>query len=302
MNSPSGKFKKRHRLLIVLSFTFVVSCAPRATVLPTAPQPPARIAVVLGAGCARGFAHIGVLKVLESHKVPINIVVGTSAGSLVASIYAAGFNAFQIQQMAMNIQKDDVIDYILPDNGFIKGEKLENFVNKTVNGLPLEKMKIPLRVVATDIRTGEEAVFATGNTGWAVRASCSVPGVFQPVQIGKKTYVDGGVVSPVAVNAARQAGADVVIAVDISAGVSGATPQGTVDTILQAIDIMYARIAEMQMKSADVAVRPRVGYIGAADFDKRYEAILEGEKAATLAMPQIQKILARLRQEGRLAN
>jgi NTE family protein len=240
------------------------------------------------------------LKILEAQKVPIDLLVGTSAGSLVGSIYAAGFNAFQMQKMAMSLQRDDIIDYTIPDNGFVRGEKLEVFVNKTVNGVPLEKMRIPLRVVTTDIRTGEETVFATGNTGWAVRASCAVPGVFHPVQIGKNTYVDGGVVSPVAVNAARQAGADIVIAVDISAGVSGGVPQGTVDTILQSIDIMHSKVASIQLKDADVVIRPKVGYIGSADFGKRYDAILEGEKAATLAMPQIETILNKLRQEGRL--
>ncbi len=286
--------------LFLVCLAFIVSCAPRETLQPTLPVKSARIAVVLGAGASRGFAHIGVLKVLETNQVPMHLIVGTSAGSLVGSMYAAGFNAFQLQKIAMGLQKDDVIDYILPDNGFIRGEKLENFVNKTVNRLPLEKMHIPLRVVATDIRTGEEAVFATGSTGWAVRASCAVPGVFQPVQIGKKTYVDGGVVSPVAVHAARQAGADVVIAVDISSGVNGSAPQGTIDTILQSVDIMYSRISAIQLKDADVVIRPKVNHIGSADFDKRDEAILEGEKAATAALPKIKQIMDRLRQEGRL--
>ncbi len=161
-------------------------------------------------------------------------------------------------------------------------------------------MKIPFRAVATNLQTGEEIVFATGNTGKAVRASCSIPGIFQPVRIGDKAYVDGGVVSPVAVDAARKAGADVVIAVDISAGVAGAVPQGILDTILQSIDIMYAKIAAAQLKNADVVIRPQVSQIGSGDFDKRNEAILEGEKAATQALPQIQLILDKLRQEGRL--
>lgn len=285
---------------IMASIFITVSCTPRETVVPSPSKRPARIAVVLGAGAARGFSHVGVLKVLELNKVPIDLIVGTSAGSFVASLYASGYTAYQLQKMALDIQKEEVIDYKLPDNGFIRGEKLENFVNKKVNRLTLDKMRIPLRVVATDIITGEEIVFATGNTGWAVRASCSVPGVFQPVQIGQKTFVDGGVVSPVAVRAARQAGADVVIAVDISAGVGGSAPQGTVDTIIQSIDIMYSRIAEIQLKDADVVIKPKVQSIGSADFEKRYDAILEGEKAASLALPQITKILDRLRQEGRL--
>lgn len=290
--------------LVLCCVVMILACAPR-DVVQTTPPPvtqPARIAVVLGAGAARGFAHIGVLKVLETNQVPIHLIVGTSAGSLVGSIYASGVNAFQLQKIAMEIQKNDVIDYILPDNGFVRGKKLENFVNKTVKEQPLERLRIPFLAVTTDIVTGEETVFASGNTGWAIRASCSVPGVFQPVQIGKKTYVDGGVVSPVAVHAARRAGADVVIAVDISSGVGGTTPSGTIDTILQSIDIMYSRISAIQLKDADVVIKPRVTHIGSADFDKRAEAILEGEKAAVQALPQIKQIIGRLSQEGRLTH
>jgi NTE family protein len=273
---------------------------PKEIPPPLPPPRPAKVAVVLGAGVSRGFAHVGVLKVLESQKIPIHLIVGTSAGSFVGSLYAYGYDVFQLQTMAMALLKDDVVDLTLPDNGFIRGEKLENFINKTVRQTPLERLKIPFRAVATNLQTGEEIVFATGNTGRAVRASCSIPGVFQPVRIGDKAYVDGGVVSPVAVDAARRAGADVVIAVDISAGVAGTLPQGILETILQSIDIMYAKIATAQLKSADVVIRPKVSHIGSSDFEKRNEAILEGEKAATQALPQIRQILEKLRQEGRL--
>ena len=275
----------------------VVSCMPKE--IPPPPRP-AKIAVVLGAGASRGFAHVGVLKVLESQKVPIHLIVGTSSGSFVGSIYAHGYDAFQLQKMALAIQKEDVIDLTLPDNGFVRGEKLENFVNKALQNCPLERLRIPFLAVATNVQTGEETVFATGNTGKAVRASCSSPGIFQPVRIGEKTYVDGGVVSPVAVIAARKAGADVVIAVDISAGVAGTLPQGILETILQSIDIMYAKIAAAQTGNADVLIRPRISHINSSDFDKRHEAILEGEKAAMDAMTRISQILNRLRQEGRL--
>ena len=287
-------------LALGLSLLLLSACMPKEIPPPMPPPKPAKVAVVLGAGASKGFAHVGVLKVLESQKIPIHLIVGTSAGSFVGSLYAYGIDAFQLQTMAMALLKDDVVDWTIPDNGFIRGEKLENYVNKTVRQTPLERLKIPFRAVATNLQTGEETVFATGNTGKAVRASCSIPGVFQPVRIGEKAYVDGGLVSPVAVEAARKVGADVVIAVDISAGVAGAVPQGILDTILQSIDIMYAKIAMAQLKSADVVIRPQLSQIGSSDFEKRNEAILEGEKAATQALPQIRQILDKLRQEGRL--
>ena len=287
-------------LALGLSLLLLFACLPKEIPPPLPPPRPAKVAVVLGAGASKGFAHVGVLKVLEAQNIPIHLIVGTSAGSFVGSLYAFGYDAFQLQKMALDLQKDDVVDLCIPDNGFVRGEKLENFVNRTVRQTPLAQMKIPFRAVATNIQTGEETVFATGNTGKAVRASCSIPGIFQPVRIGDKAYVDGGVVSPVAVDAARKAGADVVIAVDISAGVAGAVPQGILDTILQSIDIMYAKIAAAQIKNADVVIRPQVSQIGSGDFDKRNEAILEGEKAAAQALPQIQLILGKLRREGRL--
>jgi NTE family protein len=289
------------RLVLGLEFLLLVACMPKE-IPPPAPQPvPAKIAVVLGAGASRGFAHVGVLKVLESQGIPIHLVVGTSAGSVVGSLFASGIEAYELQRMALVLQKDDVIDLILPDNGFVRGDKIETFINKMVRQTPIERLKIPFLAVATDVQAGTEIVFAMGNTGRAVRASCSIPGVFQPVRIGDRIYVDGGVVSPVAVDAARRAGADIVIAVDISTGVAAAAPQGILDTILQSIDIMYARLAKNQLMGADVVIRPQVSHIGTNDFEKRNEAIFEGEKAATLALPRIRWLLDQLRKEGRLS-
>ncbi|HEY5996707.1 MAG TPA: patatin-like phospholipase family protein, partial [Candidatus Deferrimicrobiaceae bacterium] len=261
---------------------------------------PARIAVVLGAGAAKGFAHVGVLKVLEANKVPIHMVVGTSAGSFVGSLYAYGYDAYQLQKFAFTIEQGDVADFTIPDNGFIKGEKLEEFINRSVRQTPIEKLRIPFFAVATDIQTGMELVFGKGNTGTAVRASCSIPGIFRPVMLGDRMYVDGGVVSPVAVDAARRQGADIVIAVDVSGGGERALPQGTMQTILQSVNIMYSRIAAAQLANADVVIRPKVGGIASGDFSKRHDAVLEGEKAAADAMPTIRAILDKLRSEGRI--
>lgn len=285
-------------IILILFALTSVSCAPREAVHP--PVKPAKIAVVLGAGASRGFAHIGVLKVLELNKVPVHMVVGTSAGSFVGSLYAYGFNAFQLQKIALSLDKGDIVDLTVPDNGFIKGEKLEAYVNSAVNNTAIEKLRLPFYAVATAVPDGQEVVFGKGNTGTAVRASCSIPGIFRPVKIADKMYVDGGVVSPVAVNAAKRQGADIVIAVDISFDLDTKQPEGTIDTILQAINIMYSKLSALQTSKADIVIKPKVGYIGSADFEKRHEAILEGEKAAAEAMPKIKALLEKLHHEGKM--
>jgi NTE family protein len=281
----------------VFLLVFLFSCVTKE-IHPPAKQ--AKIAVVLGAGAARGFAHVGVLKVLESNKIPVHMIVGTSAGSFVGSLYAYGFNAFELQKLSFAIERDDIIDLIIPDNGFIKGEKLEGYINYILRNTPIEKLKIPFYAVAADVQNGREVIFGSGNTGTAVRASCSIPGVFTPVNISGRTYVDGGVVSPVAVDAARRFGADIVIAVDISSDLDSSAPKGTIDTILQSISIMHSKLSAIQLANADVVIMPKVGFIGSSDFTKRHEATLEGEKAALEALPKIKEIVNRLRLEGRL--
>jgi NTE family protein len=293
--------EKVKTIVLISLFLFLVLTIPSCSSKEAKPPPrPAKVAVVLGAGASKGFAHIGVLKVLESNRVPVHMIVGTSVGSFVGSLYAYGFDAFQLQKMSFSIEKADIIDFTIPDNGFIKGEKIEEFVNRLVRNTPIEKLNIPFLAVATDIQSGQETVFQRGNTGTAVRASCSIPGIFRPVKIGDRTYVDGGVVSPVAVLAAKRLGADIVIAVDISSDIESTPPAGTIDTILQSISIMYSKLSSIQISKADVVIKPKVGRISPGDFTKRHEAVMEGEKAAIEALPVIMQIMARLRQEGRL--
>lgn len=278
--------------LVMLTVLVFSGCMPKE-IPPPAVEKPVKVAVVLGAGASKGFAHIGVLKVLEANHIPVNLIVGTSAGSFVGSLYAYGFTAFQLQKISFDIQQADLVDYTIPDNGFIKGEKLEYYVNRMLRNTPMEKLRIPFYAVATDIQSGKEMVFGSGNTGLAVRASCSIPGAFSPVDIGGRMYVDGGVVSPVAVDAALRLGADVVIAVDISGDGDSPKPQGTLSTIFQSIGIMYEKIAEHQLQKADVIIKPNVSSIGSADFSKRHEAVLEGERAATAALPAIRIAISR---------
>lgn len=288
---------KSFRLFFLLFvFALVFSCAREIQ----PPPKPAKIAVVLGAGAARGFAHIGVLKVLEANRIPVHMIVGTSAGSFVGSLYSYGFNAFQLQKLSFDLREDDIIDLTVPDNGFIKGEKLGKYINQMTGNTPLEKLRMPFYAVATNIQTGEEVVFGSGDTGTAVRASCAIPGIFRPVEISKKFYVDGGVSSPVAVDAARRLGADVVIAVDISGEVDSTIPKGTIETIIQSVSIIYAKLAAIQVTKADVVIRPKVGSLGGTDFTKRHEAVLEGEKATLAVLPKIQDTVNKLRSEGRL--
>ena len=284
-------------LFIIILFG-VASCVQKEAVQPQ--REPARIALVLGGGAARGFAHIGVLKILESNGIPIHMIVGTSAGSFVGSLYAYGLNAYQIQKLSLDIQRSDIADFTIPDNGFIKGDLLEEYVNRMLRNTTMEKLRIPFYATATELPNGKETVFGTGNTGKAVRASCSIPGVFNPAMIGNKMYVDGGVVSPVPVDAAKRLGADVVIAVDISSDLDTTKPSGTIETILQAINIMSSRISVAQLSRADIVIRPLVGHIGSADFDRRNDAIIEGEKAALQALPKIREIVEQLRRQGRL--
>ncbi len=284
---------------VFICFLTIAGCATAPPLQPPV-QKPAKIALVLGAGAAKGFAHIGVLKVLESQKVPINMVVGTSAGSFVGSLYSYGFDSYTLQKIAMGMEKTDVAELTIPDNGFLKGERVRDYINRMLRNTLMEKLRIPFYAVATNIKTGEKTVFATGNTGMAVQASCAVPGIFQPASFGGATYVDGGVVDPLAVDEARRHGADVVIAVDITSGIGANVPTSTMDTIMKSIEIMYNKISQIPIEKADVVIKPQVGFMGSADFDHRHEAIMEGEKAAWAAMPQINGIVAKLRQEGRL--
>jgi len=296
------RYTKYALYLSILVLTSALCACSMTRFFSPPPVKPAKIAVVLGGGGSKGFAHIGVLKVLEAQRIPIHMVVGTSAGSLVGSLYASGKSAFQLQEIALKMETDNVIDYDwkIWSGGLIKGDRLENFINANIKNIPIEKLKIPFYAVATNIATGDEVVFARGNTGMAVRASCSVPAVFQPFKIGNITYVDGGVVSPVAVDVARRNGADIVIAVDISGGIVRTVPEGMIDSMKKSVDIMYSKIAEYQIKNADIVIRPDMRNIGATDMDKFNEAILEGEKSATLKLPELQNIMERLKREGRI--
>lgn len=261
------------------------------------PLPVPRLGVALGGGAAKGFAHVGVLKVLEAAGLTPQVVAGTSAGSVVGALYASGLNGFALQETAFALDEAKVRDVTLfGAGGLVKGDKLQAYVNELVKNRPMEQLAKPFAAVAAELDTGRRVVFSRGNTGQAVRASSSVPGVFQPVTISGKRYVDGGLVSPVPVDAARELGADVVIAVDISSKARDGKAEGIFSNLNQTITIMGQKLGEQEMKRADAVIRPRVGQIGSADFDQKHVALLEGEKAAQEALPAIREAIGRWQQ------
>jgi NTE family protein len=284
-------------LLIALAVAFLPGCAllGEKPAPPTPVPAPVKIGLALGGGAARGFAHIGVIKALEAQGIVPEIVVGTSAGAVVGALYSSGLSGFELQKIALDMDEGQLGDWSLPDRGVFKGEALQNFVNRAVNNRSLEKLPRTFAVVATDLKSGESALFRTGNTGMAVRASAAVPGVFQPVSINGRDYVDGGLVSPIPARAARSLGANFVIAVDISVNPRDARTSSTLDVLLQTFAIMGRSIGRYETTEADIVIRPVTAELPATDFAGRHRAVLEGEKAAAAVMAEIKERLARLR-------
>ncbi len=257
-----------------------------------------RIGLALGGGAARGFAHVGVIQVLERNGIRPDVVVGTSAGSLVAALYASGKNGAELEQAAIQMEEAAIADWTLPlfSRGLIRGEALARYVNKQVQARPLQDMNIPLGIVATDLATGNGVVFRRGDTGVAVRASSAVPGVFSPVNIAGRDYVDGGLVAPVPVEQARQMGAELVIAVDISSAPDQAAGTDAVRVVLQTFTIMGQSINRYALSAADVVVRPALDGVGSADFSSRQKSMAAGRDAMTQAIPQLKRQLQAKRQ------
>ena len=268
---------------------------PEPDVAQHAPKPTPKIALVLGGGAARGFAHIGVIKALEAQGIIPDIVVGTSVGAVVGVMYAGGNGGFELQKLAIQMDEGQISDWSMPDRGVLKGEALQKFVNRAVNESPLEKHNKLFAAVATDLQSGEAVVFRTGNTGMAVRASSSVPGLFQPVAINGHEYVDGGLVSPVPVRIARSLGANFVIAVDISAKPQYGKTQSMINIMLQTFAIMAQTISRNELPEADIVIRPNTLQMRATDFQDRHLAVMEGEKAVAALLPELKAKLEKLR-------
>lgn len=256
------------------------------------------VALVLGSGGARGYAHIGVIRILESYGIKPQLIVGTSAGSIVGALYASGKNADQMDKIASSLKSSDVRDITLSRQGFFNSEKVRDFVNRQVENRPLEQLDIPFFVVATELQTGTRAVFNYGNTGQAVSASVSIPSMFVPTSIRKKEYVDGGLVSPVPVEVAKSLGADVIIAVNILA-----QPENTPTTNIwglfnQNINVMQNRLASYELKDAHVVIQPNIREKQHIfSLDSRTQNILAGEEATLFQIDKIKYVIETARQK-----
>lgn len=292
----------------VAGLLILQSLAGCRTVTPPVPEPVElarpKVALVLGGGAARGFAHIGVIRVLEQEKIPIDLIVGTSVGSLIGALYASDPNSFELEWTAFELTRDDVLDYALlsATMGPIKGDRLEGFVTRKIPVPNIENLRVPFAAVATDLNRGQRVVLDRGPIARAVRASCAIPGVFQPVSHQGRLLVDGGTVDNLPSAVARELGATVVIAVDVSQRVTNYDISNLVDVTLQAVDIMFSENVERGRREADVLITPAIGGVAMMDFTQKKRLMLAGMEAARAALPAIRQALdAGSEQRGRLA-
>jgi NTE family protein len=290
-------------VLVLTAALFISSCqtgvqqtakpAPVPAIAAVKKEP--KIALVLGGGSAKGFAHVGVIRILEQEKIPISMIVGTSVGSLIGSMYAANPDSFQLEWLAFKIDRNDILDFsiVYSKLGPVQGVKLEAFLDQNVKVKKVEDTKIPFYPVATDLNTGETVTLDRGSLAKAVHASAAIPGVFTPVQFGSRTLVDGGVTDNVACDIARAKGADIVIAVNLSKDVKNYQIDSLVDIMAQSIAIMMHRSTKGRFSPDDVLIEPDTKGISMFDFTQKKQLMEEGIKSARAAIPRIRQLMAK---------
>lgn len=292
-----SKIKQFWAVPVILLFTACGTTGSQTARKPVQTfKPTAVVGLALGGGASKGFAHIGIIKVLKENGIPVKVVTGTSAGSIVGSLYASGMSPDRLELEAEILGKTDLVDLTLSTSGFIKGEKLQSYINQKVGGLQIQQFPMKFAAVATDFETGKAVAFNQGNVGQAVRASAAIPNVFQPVIIGRHKYVDGGLSQPVPVSSARRQGANFVIAVDISARPSKNVNQGFFSYLDQTLNVMSVSALQNELGQANVVIKPQVLDLGSVGgFDQKKRAIRLGEEAARAALPEIKRKLAAYR-------
>ena len=263
------------------------------------PEPRAKaepkVALVLGGGSAKGFAHVGVLRALEKEKIPIHMIVGTSVGSLIGGLYAANPDSFQLEWTAFKINRGDILDFSVVSSkmGPVQGTKLEYFVEQNAKVKTVEATRIPFYPVATDLNTGETVTLEKGSLARAIHASAAIPGIFVPVKFGNRMLVDGGVTNNIACEVARAKGADVIIAVNLQRDIRETDITSVVDVIAQSISIMMHVNSKTKLAHADVILEPDTRGISMFDFTQKKTLMEEGIRSAERAMPKIKALVGR---------
>lgn len=259
---------------------------------PGAPALRPGIGLALGGGFARGFAHLGVLQVLEDHQIPISHIAGTSVGSILGAAYASGAPLARIMDACRNLRFRDIARWRVSRLGLASNLRLGALIERVFTSRQFEDLRIPLAAVATDLSSGEPVVFTQGNLVDAIRASCAFPGLFEPVEIGTRCLADGGLVAPVPTHAARLIGATTVIGVSVGVhdGHRGA-PTNIFQVVSRAVGAAQKHQLEIWEKHADLVLRPDVQSLSWDNFDRAEEAIQAGAATARRALPRIQKLL-----------
>jgi NTE family protein len=253
------------------------------------------VGLALGSGAARGYAHIGVLKVLERYKIKIDYIAGTSAGALIGALYGSGVPIKLLEQMVISLDTKSWFDITVPRMGLVKGNKLHSMVNLLCRNKDITDMNVKYCAVATDLKSGKGVYIKEGNIADAVRASVSIPGVFIPYEINEKLLVDGAVVDRVPVEAVKDMGADIVIGVDLGFGFATSNISSIFDVMLQTIDIMSRIIHNEKMSKADILIQPDLEDASLSDFGTGESTIKRGEEATEACIKDIMALL----EEGR---
>jgi len=250
-----------------------------------------KVTLVLGGGSARGLAHIGVLSVFKEKGIPIDNIVGTSMGALVGASYSVGMSLKEMYDIAEKFTVNQLLDPTMPRMGLLAGKKLEAMVKQLTLGKGFKDCKIPVAVVTTDIQNGQEVVFQEGNLVKAIQASCSWPGIFNPVEIDGRLLVDGGIKNSVPTNIARALGADYVLAVDVGFCVKSGKIENIFQMILQSFQIMGEELNQYQSRGSDFTIKVELGNLDQVSFDRAHEAMIKGAAIAMEKIPALKKDL-----------
>lgn len=257
-------------------------------------RPRPRLGIAFGGGGVRGFVHLGVIRALEEAGIRADVVTGTSAGSIAASLYASGKSYGEIESIVRSVSEFDLADLVIDRQGVLKGQALAKWIDGATGHRRIRELPIALGITVTDLTNGRALLVVDGDVGEAVQASSSVPGAFVPVQSNGLTLVDGGILSLVPVRFARAMGADVVVAVDIYCGGSQGALKGTaVDTVMKTFRLQGCLLNRDEAAGADVLIRPSFEPASATSFEQRDEAILAGYREMTALLPELKKRLAR---------